>query len=56
MLACRTLNRRLGTHGGDGTESTNHKVLVHQVLLRSRLGGIFAEVGDLRGRALALKG
>lgn len=56
MPACLTLNRGLGAHGGNGAEGTDHEVLVRQVLLWGGLGGIFAEVGDLGGLALALEG
>lgn len=51
-----TLNRRLGTHSRDRTKTTNHKVLVDQVLVRRALGRIVAEVGDVGGGALALEG
>lgn len=50
-----TLDRGFGTHGGDGAEGSDHKVLVEQVLLRGALGGIFAKVGNLGGGSLALE-
>jgi hypothetical protein len=51
-----TLDSRLGSGGGDGTDGSNHKVSKQRILVQRVLGQVVAEVGDLAAPSLALEG
>lgn len=51
-----TLNSRLGANSGSQTHSTSHEVGEDLVGARSIAGLVFAEIGDLQGRATLLSG
>lgn len=51
-----TLNSRLGANSGSQTHSTGHEVGEDLVRARSIAGLVFAEIGDLQGRATLLSG
>ena len=51
-----TLDGGLGAGGGDGAHGADHEVGEEHVGAAGALAHVFAEVGDLRGLALALEG